>query len=111
MQLTQAFLKIQTQIVIHKQSYPKQATESEISSFFTLKNQAYNQDTNYALTFNHGKSNSDFYNYNIRVEDITRNFLIQQSMLDIINIADFIASTGADNLPLTFSEQTDIGRT
>jgi hypothetical protein len=40
------------------------------------------------------------------LEDITRNFIVQQSMLDIINIADFIASTAADNIPLTFSEQT-----
>jgi len=110
LKLTQAYLKVQTQIAIHKVAFPKQATEVDITSFFTTNNMSYNSDNSFALTFNHGASTSDFYKYNLLVEDITRNFLTQQSMLDVVNLADAISS-GASAVALTFGELASIGKT
>jgi len=60
------------------------------------------------LTFSRGTANSNIYDYNLTVEDISSNFLVQISMLDVIDIADWISS---GQLALTDTELNQMGKT
>jgi hypothetical protein len=78
------------QIAIHKVSYPKQATETDLTYFFTTATMDNSGDMSWQLTYSRSAANSNLDDYNINVEDITSNFLVQISMLDVIDIADWI---------------------
>ena len=111
LQLTNAFLKIQAAIKVHIVNFPKQATETDVSVFYTTKEDANKANAAYQLTFNHGASNSDLYKYDLSVEEITRNSLVQQQILDVVNLADGMCKTDANKIALTFTETQSIGKT